>query len=198
MTGVFYGDGPWAKASGQWLLLGERNGGFELQEVVATVSRITPVCGDLAFSVDVPSAQPRMPLIRAFPALQSGPVVTAFAGSRFLLPGDTLHLPLGTEHWNLHAFGTARTMTVSGGLGEAEFVDYQIQMTGRARLAPVFTIARLDNDRPPRILWAGDLDRDKVPDVFYSHSRRHVLMLSGNAGDGRFLTEAASFEIMDC
>jgi hypothetical protein len=157
--------------------LGEHNDGFELREVVATASRIAPVCGDLAFSVNVPSTQAKLLLIRGFPALKPGPVVTAFAGIKFLLPGDTLHLPLGTDHWNLHAFGTARLPTVSGGLGEAEFVDYQIQMTGRVRLAPCSQSARLDNDRPPRIQWAGDLDSDKVPDIFYSHSRRYVLML---------------------
>lgn len=197
MTGVFHGDGPWVTASGRWLLLAERNDGFELREVIATASRIAPVCGD-TFSVDVPSAKANRLLVRGFPALKPGPVVTAFAGSRFLLPGDTLHLPLGTDHWNLHAFGTARLQMVTGGLGEPEFVDYQIQMTGRARLTPVFSIARLDHDRPPRILWAGDLDRDNVPDIVYLHSRRYVLMLSGDAGDGRFVREVASFEITDC
>jgi hypothetical protein len=197
MTGTFSGDGPWARATGQWLLLGERNDGFELRQVVATASRIAPVCGE-TFSVDVPSAEAKRLLIRGFPALKAGPVVTAFAGSRFLLPGDTLHLPLGTNRWNLHAFGTVRPSTVAAGLGEAEFVDYQIQMIGQRRAASVFSIARVDNNRPPRILWVGDLDSDQVPDVFYSHGRRYVLMLSRNATDGGFVIEVASFETRDC
>jgi hypothetical protein len=200
MTGSFLGDGPWARASGRWLLLAERDDGFELREVVATSTRVKPVCGDVGFSVEVvevPQAKSQMLLIRGFPTVKAGPVVTAFKGTKFLLPGEFLHLPLGTEHWALHAFGTARP-TNAGGLGEPQFTAYQVQMTGRGRMAPVFTIDRLDNDAPPRILWAGDLDADNVPDIFYSHSYRFVLMLSSTARNGQFVSEAASFHHLIC
>ena len=197
MTGTFIGDGPWAKASGRWLLLAERDDGFELREVIVTSKRITSVCGDLGFSVEGPSAKPGMLLIRGFPSLKPGSVVTAFHGIKFLLPGETLHIPLGSDHWNLHAFGSVRPSTTSGGLGEPEFIDYEIQMT-RLRMMPVFSIPRVNVDAPPYILWAGDLDADKVPDIFYSHAYRHTLMLSSLAGNGQFVAEAASLQRSIC
>jgi hypothetical protein len=197
MTGGFIGDGPWSKVTGRWLLLGDRDDDFELREVVVTTTRITSVCGGVGFSVESPGEKPGMLLIRGVPSLTPGPVVTAFHGIKFLLPGDSLHIPLGSDHWNLHAFGNVRPSTTSGGLGEPEFIDYQIQMT-RLRMMPVFSIPRVDVDVPPYILWAGDLDADKVPDIFYSHSRRYALLLSSLGRDGQFLAEAGAFQTMPC
>ena len=73
-----------------------------------------------------------------------------------------------------------------------------MQMTGGDRMAPVFALDRLNPDAPPRILWAGDLDADKVPDIFYSHSYRFALMLSSTARNGRFVSEAASLQRLIC
>ena len=65
-------------------------------------------------------------------------------------------------------------------------------------MVPIFSIARVNVDVPPHILWVGDLDGDKVPDIFYSHSRRHALLLSSIASDGQFVSEAGSIQTMTC
>lgn len=111
-----------------------------------------------------------------------------------------LDLRLGEEGWSLHAFGTARP-TVSGGVGEPQFSDYQVHMTGRGRIAVVFSDERQVSELPPYILWVGDLDSDRVPDIFAELSyctRRYVLFLSLLAREGQFVSEAASLTLMGC
>jgi hypothetical protein len=88
MVSYFLGSGPWASWSGQWLALLERDGGFELREVTATSSRDEkPICGDIGFNVDASPAAPGALLLRGFPTIKAGPVVTGFHGRKFLHPG---------------------------------------------------------------------------------------------------------------
>ena len=161
-VGHFLGNGPWANWSGQWLALLERDGGFELREVtVSSTSNEKPVCGDMGLIVNAPPAVPDALLLRGFPAIKSGRVVTAFHGRKFLLPGEWLNVSLGGDaHWNLQAFGTVRP-DLYGGL-DAQFTNYQLWMTtgtGSGRRATVFSLDRLSSDKPPRfcglVIWTG-------------------------------------------
>lgn len=203
LVGSFIGDGPWARSSGRWLTLVERDGGFDLREVVVSSTQEKLVCGDVGFTVHAADANPDTLLLRGFSAVRAGPVVAAFHGDKFLLPGEWLDLPLGGDaSWSLHAFGTVRP-AVGSGLGEAQFTDYQVHMTGRGRTAVVFSLDRLDNNGPPKILWAGDLDGDRVADLFadirtHYAGHHYVLFLSSLAREGQLVAEAASLTTGGC
>ncbi len=202
VVGQFIGDGPWARWNGRWLTLIERDGGFELREVVVSTTREKPVCGDVGFVVQVPGVARDTLLLRGFPAVKAGRVIAAFYGRKFLLPGERLDLSLGGDaSWSLHAFGTVRP-AVGAGLGEAQITDYEVQMTGRGRAAVVFSVARVGNDGPPRILWAGDLDGDRVVDLFAElrgyPGHHYALFLSSLARAGQLVAQAASLIINGC
>jgi hypothetical protein len=206
MVGSFLGDGPWARSSGRWLMLVERDGRFELREVAVSSTREKPICGDVGFNVRAADAKPGTLLLRGFSAVRSGSVVAAFNGGRFgkfLLPGERLDLSLGGENsWSLHAFGTVRP-AVGAGRGEARITDYQVQMIGRGRTDVVFSLDVLDNDGPPRILWAGDLDADGIVDLFadlpmHYAGHHYALFLSSVARAGHLVAKIASLTTVGC
>ena len=198
-------DGDTARLTGQWLALVEQDRGFELREVTVGRKREHPVCGDPGYALIAPGVKASTLLLRGLAQLKTGPVVTAFAGGKggkFLLPGERLDLALGgDDNWSLHAFGTVRP-AVNSGLGAAPITNYEVHMVGRGRSATVFSLARVGNDGPPQILWAGDLDGDRVADVLvelqgYPGSRRAVF-LSSFAEPGQLVGKAASLDTAGC
>jgi hypothetical protein len=210
MVGHFLGNGPWASWSGQWLTLLERDGRFELRESfelrLVTVSSMrdqNPICGDKGFVVEAEPAEPGDLLLRGFVALKPGPVVTAFNDRKFLLPGEWLDVSLGGDAgWRLHAFGTVRP-DLSAGLDDAQFTDYQVWMMGDGRRARVFSLERLDSDGLPEILWAGDLDGDRIADLIadlrtHYAGHHYVLFLSSLARAGQLVGKAASLSTGGC
>ena len=205
LVGQFLGNGPWARAGGRWLMLLERDGHFELRETVVSSTRIKPVCGDVGFTVNAADAEPGTLLLRGFPAVKAGPIVAAFQGGKFggfLLPGEQLDLSLNGDHsWSLRAFGNVRP-AVNAALGEARITNYEIHMIGHGRIALVFSLARVSNDGSPRVLWAGDLDGDRMVDLFADlrgyPGHHYVLFLSSRARAGQLVAEAASLTTLIC
>jgi hypothetical protein len=142
------------------------------------------------------------------PSLKAGPVVTAFRGGtnagwrgRDRLPGEGLGVSLGAEYASLSVYGTVRPG--GGGLGEPMITDYEVHMVVRRRTAMVFSLPLVSNDRPPRILWAGDLDRDGVTDLIvdappHYNARRYILFLSSLARGEQIVAEAASLAFVGC
>jgi len=206
MVGSFLGDGPWARSSGRWLMLVERDGRFELREAAVSSTREKPICGDVGFNVRAADAKPGTLLLRGFSAVRSGSVVAAFNGGsfgKFLRPGERLDLSLGGGNsWLLHAFGTVRP-AVGAGRGEARITDYRVQMIGGSRTDVVFSLDSLDNDGPPTILWAGDLDADGIVDLFadlpmHYAGHHYTLFLSSVARPGHLVAKAASLTTAGC
>ncbi|MBH0177717.1 MAG: hypothetical protein HP491_07570 [Nitrospira sp.] len=204
MVDDFLGNGPWANWSGQWLALLERDGGFEIREVtVSSTPDENPICGDKGFIVNATSTDSVILLLRGFPGIKAGQVVTAFHDRKFLLPGEWLDVHLGGDaYWGLHAFGTVRP-ALYGGSDDSDFTDYQVWMTGGGRRALVFSLDHLDSDGRPEILWVGDLDGDRVADIIadvrthYAGSH-YVLFLSSLAGPGQLVAEAGSVSTHGC
>jgi hypothetical protein len=201
----FLGNGPWVNWSGRWLALMERNGAFELRDVPVSSTRQTiPAACDgnkgFVFNVTASPAPPGSLLLRGFSSIKAGPVVTAFHGNRFLFPGEFLSLSLGSENqWLLEAFGTARPAPPS----DPRITNYQVQLTKGSRAATVFSLTAVDNDRPPEILWVGDLDSDGVPDIFadvtnHYNLHRFILYLSSPQRGGQLLVESASLTTGGC
>ena len=200
VVGDFLGNGPWENWSGQWLALLERDGGFELREVtVSSKPNENPICGDKGFIVNATSADSSILLLRGFPGIKSGQVVTAFHDRKFLLPGEHLDVSLGNgAYWHLYAFGTVRPP-----LYDHQYTDYEVWITGGGREAKVFSLERLDGDGLPEILWVGDLDEDRVADIIanvrtHYAGNHYVLFLSSLAGPGQLVAEAGSVATFGC
>ena len=200
----FLGHGPWEGWNGQWLTLVRGGEGFELQEVTVSSTRDDkPVCGDVGFIVDTPVAALGGLLLRGFPTIKAGRVVTAFDDRKFLGLGEWLDVSLGGDaHWGLQAFGTVRP-ELKAGNADVRYTDYQLWMTGGGRRAVVFSLPGLDSDGLPEILWVGDLDGDRVPDIFadvrtHYNAHHYVLFLSSLARTGQLVPEAASVDSHGC
>lgn len=200
MVNTFLGNGPWANWSGQWLALQERDGGFELREVTVTSARDeNPICGDKGFIVNATSADPSILLLRGFPGIKAGRVVTSFHDRKFLFPGESLDVSLGgDDYWHLFAFGTVRPP-----LYAHQYTDYEVWMSGGGREAKVFSLKRLHGDGLPEILWVGDLDGDRVADIIadvrtHYAGHNYVLFLSSLARKGQLVIEAASLYTWGC
>lgn len=197
MVGSFLGNGPWEGWNDQWLALLGRNGRFELREVTVNVTREEkPICGDRGFIANAPPADSDTLLLRGFPTITSGPVVTAFDGRKFLLPGEWLDIPLGDNaHWRLRAFGTVRP-DLNAGLDDVRYTNYQVWMMGDGRKVPIFSLDVLDSDGLPQILWVGDLDGDRGADIFADirthYAGHHFVLFLSSLARTDLVTEAGS------
>jgi hypothetical protein len=199
IVGSFLGNGPWENWNGQWLALVERDGGFELRHVTIITSRDEkPICGDIGFTVNASPALGELVLLRGFPDVKAGPVVTGFHGKKFLHPGESLSGSLGGHgHWSLVAFGTVRPPFY-----DLQYTDYEIWITVGGHQATVFSAERLDGDGLPEILWVGDLDGDRVADIVadlrtHYNVHNYVVFLSSLAKGG-LVGEAGSLYTWGC
>lgn len=199
MVGYFLGDGPWASWNGQWMALSYRNGGFELEKVTVTSTRDEKaICADFGFSIKTAPEVDSVLLLRGFKFIKPGPVTTGFHDRKFLHPGESLTGSLdGKDHWSLTAFGTVRPP-----LYDLQYTDYEVVMTAGNRQGTVFSLEHLDGDGLPEILWVGDVDGDRIADVF-ANVRTHyagshfALFLSSLARTG-IVAEAGSIHIPGC
>jgi hypothetical protein len=97
-------------------------------------------------------------------------------------------------------------MRLSDGIADekaAQITDYQVQMVGLGRTDVVFSLDGIDNNAPPSVLWAGDLDADGVVDLFadlptHYAGHHYILFLSSVARAGQLVAEAASLTTVGC
>lgn len=197
--GYFEGDGPWASWNGQWMALLYRNGGFEIGEVSVTSTRDEKsFCGGSGFAVESSDSAAVGLLLRGFSTIKAGPVIVEFNDRKFIYPGESLRGFLdGKNPWSLTAFGTVRPP-----LYDLQYTNYEVVMAVGERQGPVFSLKRLDGDGLPEILWVGDLDGDRIADIFadvrthYAGSR-FTLFLSSLAETG-IVAEAGSIQATGC
>jgi hypothetical protein len=200
VTGHFLGQGPWARAGGQWLALEQHGSQSVLREVTVRSTREAPVCGDEGYLVSGEATDAGTFLLRGIAALRPGPVTTFVAGRRYIAPRQTL--PLGAAGWQLYGDGTVKR-AVNGARGATRTTLYRLLLGNRTREAVVFSLAAVDNDGPPDVVWAGDLDADNIPDILAdvrTHSAGHTykLFLSSAAGRGQVVAEQATLGTLGC
>jgi hypothetical protein len=136
------------------------SGGHELRRVAVTVEETPFGCGGAGRRITASGATAPLFLVAGIPNLREGTVDSAFAGSRFVYPGESLSLQLGREWYVIEAFGAA-----APGRGGVRVTAYQLVLRHRPQRQVVEQYPRMNMDAPPRLLWAGDIDRDTRMDL---------------------------------
>ena len=120
--------------------------------------------------------------------LEAGPVTTRVSVERSLLAGQPVEFTLGARSYRLE--------------GEGDENGYRLTLTEGGRTQTLVVHDSLD-DTGPRLLWAGDLDRDGEADFLIDLTRHYnvsepTLFLSKEAGEGELVKRVAAFQTMGC
>ena len=181
-----------------WGLFPTEDESFELREVTLNVTaaldvvvaeteptgRLVSVDGDVAPLI----------LVHNLPQAEAGPVDTAFSGYKFLYPGERLFLPVrDTGGDAIIADGRAELLTSP--YTHTEITEYTLNLVRGQGKQELARFARVDEDGPPALLWAGDLDRDGHVDLLLNltdHYNKSVLTLFlSSPAQNTFLEKAA-------
>ncbi len=169
--------------------------GHELRRTLVTVEDTPYGCGGSGRKISAQGSATPLFLVAGLPGLKAGPIDTAFEGRRFVHPGESIPLKLNEGGWyTLEGFGTARP-----GVGGVDFREYQVVLRIGDHRQILQTYPRVNVDAPPRLLWAGDIDRDNRVDLLQGHDVYHyVLFLSSIAKPGDLVAQAAIFRSHSC
>ncbi|MBM3460904.1 MAG: hypothetical protein FJX76_02275 [Armatimonadetes bacterium] len=198
-TGIYHGDEVKAPPGSYWGLFPGRSG-TDLRECRVRISLAHDPIVDSkptektgrAIKIDR-EGEPLL-LLRGV-SLRPGPVSTTFCGELRMAPEMRLVQKLEGREYVLEA----RADSVKDGV----CTNYRLTLTYQDKTREVLRVPRCDATDVPRILWAGDLDRDGRLDLFldasshYNLSRR-TLFLSSKARAGRLLEKVADFENVGC
>ena len=194
--GDLLGDGPWPRTGETWLGLYRTAPGFRLAPTRIKVERIPDACADSATKISADTAAVPYLLVRGHHGFKPGPVDTAFAGSEFLYPGQSMSVKIGKpDRWySLLALGTAFAHP-----GDIFIRDYTVALSGLVFLK----LAGMSMENTPNLLWAGDLDRDQRLDLLFrtpvgDYGKRYVLFLSSAANPPELVRAVASFDVPHC
>ncbi len=210
MVGVWHGEEVSAKYGESWLALLETPSGFELQEVALSVEIVADEVIDVppaktGKKVSVPEGFEPLVLLRNLSQLSPGPVLTIATSDESLTAAYPQSFRLdGTSY--LLEFKCAAEL-----IGQ-ELADCPLQLsTGNKIQAlqdypiyhPSSTKATIASDALPRVLWAGDLDRDGLLDLLLDLTNHYnvsapTLLLSSMAGKGELVRPAAVFRTTGC
>jgi hypothetical protein len=196
-TGAFRSRAVTVKSGEEWFGLFPTQSGFELSRVTIKVEHVVAVAADTKVSVNKPG-EPIL-LIKGLANLAEGPIKTVFWGNIFLEPGHGLGLKLTDNiRYGLIASGTTKTEETG-----KHIINYAIKLIYNTRTAINIRSQELvhrkgiDMDSPPKILWAGDLDRDEKLDLLMDLPdhyivRQPTLFLSSMAKKDQLLMQVDS------
>jgi hypothetical protein len=200
-AGQFRGTGPFPATNTTWFVLSPVADRFELVETRVEVRRVPDICSDFATRVTASQVMPQegnnpLLMVRGSSSLRSGPVDTVFFGDRYLYPGEHVSFSLNAgTRFGFLAYGSA--------MPDSAVTNYSIRMLSSSIEQVIAEFPVIDTDGPPKLLWAGDLDRDDKPDVLFDLTtsyagRLYVLFLSSKAADGQLIGEVGRFRVTGC
>ena len=192
-----------------WYALIDRDGSFQLVPTSIELARLRhPLSESAALQIDATVDGDVRFLVHGVPTAQPGPVPTTYAGSRTLVPGT----------WQTVGYSPEASLLLvasdEDGQTDAELVDMHspahllVQKVRHTPSEGSSRVADVIQDLGPvqgtaRLLWAGDLDGDRVTDLLLDETGldgviRARLWLSSEAGEGGIVAEAAVFETTGC
>lgn len=168
LTGSFHGHEVTASSGEKWFGLFSSSSGFELRSVRIRVEAVRDPLSDEGSArtgkhVSVEGGTPLV-LVRGVPGMKAGPVRTAIAAPRFFYPGERISMSVAKDRgFALTAYGNVDRPPDSQP-GAARIYAYRLVLTAQPWREPeqqtIVDLHGMDEDSPPRVLWAGDLDRD--------------------------------------
>ncbi len=191
---------PDSVVAATWFGLYQSPGGYQLQRAVLRVVATPSGCGAKS---KITAAQPNEPmlLIAGVPTLREGPVDSSFRGYKFLRPGESLLMTLGSSEYRLVARGRVSRAQYTELYSGYELWLTPLSVTDSASEMVVRINFSLDNT--PAVLWAGDLDHDRSLDLFLQlpgggYSRDFHLFLSSLAHPPARHSDVAHYYAADC
>lgn len=120
--------------------------------------------------------------------LQAGPVTTSVSGERSLMAAQPVEFSLGQRTYRLEGVGDQN--------------GYRLVLSDGEHTRTLVAHDSLD-DTVPRLLWAGDLDRDGKADFLIDLTRHYnvsqpTLFLSKGAEAGEVVKQVATFRTVGC
>ena len=214
-TGLWHGDEITAESGPAWWGIFPEGDGFTLQSAPVTITIEHDAVVDeegqaTGKMVKVPQEAEPVLLVRGLPNAREGRLDTVpiEKGDNFLLPSQSLRLSMGKEKRKsdvqLLAVGKAVEMNHAAA---ALIHDYRFLLySGDEPNVHIQELARVEPfamDGTPRIVWAGDIDRDGKIDLlldttYHYNLTRLVLYLSSAAKEGEIVGKVAEWKTMGC
>ena len=179
-----------------WYALQQRGEQWTLRLVKPSAVSETPMFGLEGTRISAEAVDDGAFLIGGVPNFREGPVTASISSHQVLYPGQTVPV-LG---YSLEAEGTAMGAQYGGGM---VFLDYAFWLRGNQRRELVVMKSRLSSENPPSVEWAGDLDRDDVPDFILNVPQGdvgayYILFLSSMATGDQLVSPVATWTIHGC
>lgn len=158
-----------------------------------------PLCDGHAVEISTGDLAGVMFLISGVNNMTEGPVTTTVQAPRVLLPGETLKIGGDTaDSYSLEALGTATREQQ-----DVVFLNYALWIRHGHDVQRLITFQRNALDNPRQLVWAGDIDRDRRPDLLFDFplgdvGHNYVLYLSSARQGSQLVSRVASFSTPDC
>ncbi len=214
-TGLHHGDEVTAESGPDWWGIFPEGDGFTLQSAPVTITIVEDGLVDdkgeaTGKLVKVPQEAKPILLVRGIGELKEGRIwaVNTESLPRMLYPGQIEVIRLD-DHPNrntlyLAALGEVRD---EADCREVGIFNYQIKIFNDSdqnrKRQVVLTIPELQADATPRLVWAGDLDRDGKLDLLFDATYHYnvsllVLYLSSAAKEGELVGRVAEWKTTGC
>ena len=198
VTGKWFAEYVSAESGEVWLGLYQVGDEYELRSTTLTVTEFTTSARRMEPRKEVQTNQPSTPrfLVRGVEQLQPGKVEAIIQDWEFLYPGQRAYFQSGGIYYVLGAAGEVIFYDSS----EIGIIKYKLALTSN-HLKIWQTLLDVDiglEEASPRVIWAGDLDRDEKVDLFMDTSRKYsyveyALFLSSAAKDEEIVGQVATW-----
>lgn len=215
LTGTWHGDEVQAEPGPDWWGIFPEGDGFTLQLAPVTMTLeedgIVDDPGEMTGKkVSVPQEASPVLLVRGLKEPVQGTIAVPESqpAGTLLYPGQSLYLSLpqaqSEPSLRLVALGVARERTDFPDIG---IYDYELRLYQNSSQGTITQSLRsfpnLDSDAQPRLLWAGDLDRDGRMDLLFDltdhyNVSRLTLFLSSAAKEGELVGKVAEWITTGC
>lgn len=204
-TGKFHGDEILFESGSTWFGLFNIDGTFEL---LPTKVSILP-CHDPVVDenetqesgkeVKTDRIHQAVFLIRTSRDLEPGKIETVYHGTYSLALGSTLDISFDEENYQIRAYGDCATSDEYSSVVN----NYRIVISSSRAKQVIVPFDQCCDDKFPRLLWAGDLDRDNNLDFLIDTSNHYnmsanTLYLSSEADAHTLVKEVAVFTSVGC
>lgn len=195
-TGPTNSENVVAKTGETWFGLFETEDGFEILTTRVSVFDSSSE-GGMDFSM-VETDQPHKPIFlwQGIKGIKKGRVKTLFRGMMSLAPSHGVNFIYEprSEFYNIYARGEKDGETIH---------DYAIHVSFGGISQSLVTSRGWATDAIPKLMWAGDLDRDGKPDLLIDLAGHYnvsepTLFLSSRVEKGKLLKKVASCRGVGC
>jgi hypothetical protein len=196
MIGASPGSARWP-SDARWLALHRTPTGDRLEPVTARLSAIQDPCRgqDTVVSVTGLPADAKVPFLIHWDRIRAGPVESHWSAPRVLHPGETQPVVLkGKRAFTLAAYGMAEPGMI---------YNYRLVLSTGGIYQTIAQLHVVSMDGPPRVIWAGDLDRDDRVDLLVDLTtdyvgHNYVLYASSVAPPKQHVAEVARLPLAGC